>query len=285
MYGKSMRELLETVAEDYTQGRDVDGMALPASPGRGAMAALTEELRGLVFPGFFPGEGTVKRRLAQGIAHLRRQIAGVMPPEADTRAVCRDFLAALPEVRAMAQTDLQAAFDGDPAAACKEEIILSYPGLFAVTVYRLAHVLYGLGVPLLPRCMSEYAHSVTGIDLHPGAVIGPYFFIDHGTGVVVGQTAVIGSHVKLYQGVTLGGLSTRGGQSLRQRKRHPTVEDHVTVYAGATILGGDTVIGTGAVIGAGAFITASVAPDTTVTPKIQELQFHARREKTGDIGS
>ena len=187
------------------------------------------------------------------------------------------FFRAIPEVRAVAQTDVEAFFDGDPAAFSVDEIIFCYPGLFAVTVYRLAHVLYALGVPLLPRIMTEHAHSVTGIDINPGATIGKYFFIDHGTGIVVGETTVIGDHVKVYQGVTLGALTTRGGQSLRGKKRHPTIEDNVTIYAGASILGGETVIGKDCVIGSNVFITHSIPANTTVSVKSQELQFKSRK--------
>ena len=156
------------------------------------------------------------------------------------------------------------------------EIIFAYPGLFAIMVYRLAHELYLMEVPMLPRIMTEYAHSITGIDIHPGVKIGKNFFIDHGTGIVIGETAVIGDNVKIYQGVTLGALSTRGGQKLRGKRRHPTISDNVTIYAGASILGGDTVIGENCTIGSNVFITSSVAPDTTVTNKNQELQLKAR---------
>ena len=183
------------------------------------------------------------------------------------------FLREIPRVRAMLQTDLQAAFDGDPAAGSMAEILFAYPGMFAVFVYRLAHVLYTLEVPMLPRMMTEHAHSLTGIDIHPGATIGEYFFIDHGTGVVIGETTVIGNRVKLYQGVTLGALSTRGGQKLRGKRRHPTIADDVTIYAGASVLGGETVIGQGSVIGSNVFITKSVPPCTTVTIKSQELHL------------
>lgn len=186
------------------------------------------------------------------------------------------FFTKLTAVRDCLRQDLQAALAGDPAAENTAEILLAYPGFFAVTVYRLAHELYQLGVPLLPRLMAEYAHSATGIDIHPGARIGSRFFIDHGTGVVIGQTAVIGNGVKLYQGVTLGGLSTRGGQDLRGIKRHPTVEDGVTIYANATVLGGETVIGRGSTIGANAFITDSVAPGTRVSIGQPGLWFQSR---------
>jgi serine O-acetyltransferase len=166
---------------------------------------------------------------------------------------------------------MQAAFDGDPAAGSKEEILLAYPGLVASTINRLAHELYLLGVPLLPRMMTEYAHSLTGIDIHPGATLGKYFFIDHGTGIVIGESTVVGEHVKLYQGVTLGALSTKGGQLLKNLKRHPTIGDRVTIYSGASILGGNTVIGHDCVIGGNVFITKSVPANMRVGVKNQEL--------------
>jgi serine O-acetyltransferase len=156
---------------------------------------------------------------------------------------------------------------------------VSYPGLRAITVYRFAHELFQLGVPVLPRIMSEYAHGQTGIDIHPGAQIGRHFFIDHGTGIVIGETTVIGDHVKIYQGVTLGGLSTRGGQSLRGRKRHPTIEDNVTIYSGASILGGETVVGKDVVIGGNAFITKSVPEGAKVSIKNQELRYKYDSDK------
>ena len=183
------------------------------------------------------------------------------------------FLDRLPAVRELIETDVEAAFSGDPAAFNREEIIFSYPGLFAIMVNRLAHELHLLGVPLIPRIMTEYAHSETGIDIHPGASIGRYFFIDHGTGIVIGETTVIGDNVKIYQGVTLGALSTRGGQQLKSVRRHPTIEDNVTIYSGASILGGDTVVGKNAVIGGNAFITRSVPEGARVSIKNPELRF------------
>ena len=171
------------------------------------------------------------------------------------------------------ETDVQAFYDGDPAAYNKDEIIYSYPGLFAILVNRIAHELFLLKVPLIPRIMTEYAHSQTGIDIHPGATIGKYFFIDHGTGIVIGETTEIGDNVKIYQGVTLGALSTRGGQALKSKKRHPTIEDNVTIYSGASILGGDTVIGEGVVVGGNAFITTSIPDGAKVNVKSQELMF------------
>ena len=201
------------------------------------------------------------------------------------RALVWEFLQTLPKLRDILAEDVQAAYDGDPAAFNTDEVIFSYPGLFAISVYRIAHALHILGVPIIPRIMTEYAHNLTGIDIHPGAAIGEYFFIDHGTGVVIGETTVIGSHVKIYQGVTLGGLSTKGGQSLRNVKRHPTLKDHVTVYAGASILGGETLIGEGAVIGSNAFITSSVPDHTRVSIRNPELQFKVRGSvKTQELG-
>ena len=194
------------------------------------------------------------------------------------REVTDDFLSALPGIRRMLVLDVQAALNGDPAAGSVDEIILSYPGLYAITVHRIAHELYLLGVPLMPRMMSEHAHTVTGADIHPGARIGKSFFIDHATGVVVGETTVIGDRVRLYQGVTLGALSVprdEAGNVLRGTKRHPTVEDDVTIYANATVLGGDTVLGKGSVVGGSAFLTRSVpaghravleAPNMRVAP-------------------
>ena len=169
-----------------------------------------------------------------------------------------EFCKSIPVIRSYVTSDLEAAFAGDPAAADFDEIIFSYPGLYAVMINRIAHELYKLSVPLIPRIMTEYAHSMTGIDIHPGAVIGKSFFIDHGTGVVIGETTVIGDNVKVYQGVTLGAISTKGGQAFKNIKRHPTIGDNVTIYANASILGGNTVIGSGAVIGANAFITSSI---------------------------
>lgn len=187
-------------------------------------------------------------------------------PDEKSRKTCLHFLRQIPRIREMLELDLEAFCKGDPAATGAAEIVASYPGYFAVGIYRLAHTLHGLAVPMLPRMLTEYAHSRTGIDIHPGAQIGAPFFIDHGTGVVIGETAKIGKNVKIYQGVTLGALSTRGGNSLRGKKRHPTIGNDVTIYAGASILGGDTVIGDGATIGSNVFLTGSVAPGQKVRP-------------------
>lgn len=188
--------------------------------------------------------------------------------------VAEKLINAFPEMQQVVYKDAQAGFDGDPAARSVDEVILTYPGFFAVFIHRIAHFLFKENVPLLPRMMSEYAHSITGIDIHPGAQIGEYFFIDHGTGVVIGETSVIGNHVKLYQGVTIGALSVKKCHDGKCAKRHPTIEDNVTVYSGASILGGDTVIGEGAVIGGNAFIVKSVPAGTVVRMVNPELQYN-----------
>jgi len=276
-----IENIVDTILADYSCGRDIDRLEQLTQPDKDVIIDIIGKLRRIVFPGYFKEKNyriyNAKHNLSMLIEdvmfHLNNQISLLME---NSQQVCLEFFRQIPHVRALVQTDLQASYDGDPAAAGKDEVIFSYPGLFAITVYRLAHVLYQLGVPMIPRIMTEHAHSVTGIDIHPGATIGKFFFIDHGTGIVIGETTEIGDHVKVYQGVTLGALSTRGGQVLRGKKRHPTIEDNVTIYAGASILGGETRIGHDSVIGSNAFITDSIAPGTTVTIKNQELQFRSR---------
>jgi serine O-acetyltransferase len=192
-----------------------------------------------------------------------------------------EFLKELPELRTMLAKDIRAAYDGDPAAKSYDEIIFSYPGIWAIMVYRIAHALYHQNIPLMPRIMTEYAHGRTGIDIHPGAHIGESFFIDHGTGVVIGETCTIGNHVRIYQGVTLGALSLSKAECkrLRSKKRHPSIEDDVIIYANATILGGDTVVGARSVIGGNVWLTHSVPPDTEVFIKKQDLIFGAKQYK------
>ena len=185
-----------------------------------------------------------------------------------------EFLNKIPKIREYIEGDIQAAYDGDPAAYNKDEIICTYPGLYAIFTNRIAHELFLLGVPLIPRIMTEHAHSLTGIDIHPGTTIGKHFFIDHGTGIVIGETTEIGDNVKIYQGVTLGALSTRGGQNLRGKKRHPTICDNVTIYSGASILGGETVVGKDVVVGGNAFITTSIPEGAKVSVKSQELMYN-----------
>lgn len=267
-------------------------------PDNNVVIRLTLGLRDLLFPGFFCDKSVnrdiasfyIGSHLVQIEEELSEQVKlalchnirsgnadvpcrGGEDQYAQAQAIVQQFLSTLPEIQAMLATDVQAAYDGDPAAKSFPEVILSYPGILAITIHRLAHQLYLLRTPLIPRMMSEYAHSITGIDIHPGAEIGRYFFIDHGTGVVIGETTVIGEHVKIYQGVTLGALSTSGGQKLRSVKRHPTLGDHVTVYGGATILGGDTVIGSNVVIGGNVFVTRSVDASTKVVMNTPELNY------------
>ena len=288
-FSLQLQQVTQAILADYRLGRDIDKMELFQKPETDVVVQLLEKLRRILFPGYFREknyrmyhvEANLSLLTEDVLYNLAKQLGRIYEgqgeePEAAMRhaqEVGLAFLREIPRVRAMLQTDLQAAFDGDPAAGSMAEILFAYPGMFAVFVYRLAHVLCTLEVPMLPRMMTEHAHSLTGIDIHPGATIGEYFFIDHGTGVVIGETTVIGNRVKLYQGVTLGALSTRGGQKLRGKRRHPTIEDDVTIYAGASVLGGDTVIGQGSVIGSNVFITKSVPPCTTVTIKSQELHL------------
>ena len=252
-------------------------------PDRSAIIALLKELRRLFFPAYFgdpqlmalPAENYAALLLERIETGMAAQIALALPDGemAQAAQITESIMAELPRIQQMLLTDIEATFDGDPAAANKEEIIFAYPGLFAIFVYRIAHELYLRHVPMIPRIMSEYAHSRTGIDIHPGAQIGPWFFIDHGTGIVIGETSVIGSHVKLYQGVTLGALSPRAGHASLPGKRHPTVCDDVTIYSGASILGGQTVIGEHTVVGGNAFLTSSVADTTHVVIHAPEMVF------------
>ena len=253
-------------------------------PDRSAIISLIKELRRLFFPAYFgdPPADAVPQLEAYAALLLERietalttQIALALPEEETSQAsrIAQSIVAELPRIQQVLLTDIEATFDGDPAAANKEEIIFAYPGLFAIFVYRIAHELYLRQVPMIPRMMTEYAHSRTSIDIHPGAQIGPWFFIDHGTGIVIGETTVIGSHVKLYQGVTLGALSPRAGHASLPGKRHPTVCDYVTIYSGASILGGKTVIGEHSVVGGNAFLTDSVADNTRVVITAPETVF------------
>ena len=252
---------------------------------------MIKDLRRLMFPGYFGDENItlsspqyfVGEILTKIYDNLYNQVSlaigynmssdDMTDIEEKASDICTKLFDKLPEVQKVLLTDIDALYEGDPAANSKEEIIFSYPGLFAIFVYRIAHELYLLNVPFIPRIMTEYAHSRTGIDINAGATIGEYFFIDHGTGIVIGETTVIGKHVKLYQGVTLGGLSTRGGQKLSGVKRHPTIEDNVTIYSGASILGGDTVIGKDSTIGGNTFIIESVPAGTRVSLKNPDLVY------------
>ena len=276
-------------------------------PGRDAIIKSIDLLRQLVFPGYFGKLGITTDNLAFRLGELtieltdilydqvrcclryREGIAGENGDNKSSRcAECDEqaaqivstFFDRIPAVREILATDVQAAFEGDPAARSTDETIFCYPGLFAIFVQRMAHEFHKMGVPLLPRIMTEHAHSRTGIDIHPGAKLGESFFIDHGTGVVIGETTEIGKNVKLYQGVTLGAVAPAFGQLLRGQKRHPTIEDDVTIYAGATILGGDTIIGRGAVIGGNVFITSSVPALNQVSAEPPKLKYRDRRPKS-----
>ena len=283
------------VASDLAEPRTrhIDAGTLP---NRDTVIEVIKLLRELLFPGYFGRQHLSASTLEYHVEELLRTIdtrlfeqtrsairhqaarSGVPCLDCDQEAerIVLELLRAIPRLRAVLATDVQAAFDGDPAASDYDEIIFSYPGLFAITTYRIAHELHTSRLPLIPRIITEYAHNITGIDIHPGASIDESFFIDHGTGVVIGETTIIGKRAKLYQGVTLGALSTRGGQGLRGAKRHPTLMDEVTVYSGASILGGDTIIGEGAVIASNVFVTQSVPPHTRVSGKNPELQYRNR---------
>ncbi len=291
---ENINSLTKEILADYEDSRTIDEVKTFDHPDNEDVVGIIEALRRIVFPGYFRNRSyrvyTVRNNISMiledVIFKLIRQISVVLRydekyvslsenevNEAAER-ITFEFLGKIPKIRALIETDVQAAYDGDPAAYNKDEIIYSYPGLYAILVNRLAHELFLLGVPLIPRVMTEHAHSKTGIDIHPGATIGKYFFIDHGTGIVIGETTEIGDYVKVYQGVTLGALSTRGGQTLRNKKRHPTIEDNVTIYSGASILGGETIVGKDAVIGGNAFITRSVPAGAKVSIKNQELRFN-----------
>jgi serine O-acetyltransferase len=275
-------------------------------PSRDAIIQAIELMRQIVYPGYFGQQGLTTQNITYRMGELvieltdllyeqarcclryKSQIAGSDGDSAkceqcdrEAARVVAEFFKRLPTVREMLAADVQATFDGDPAAQSTDETIFCYPGILAITVQRLAHEFHKLQVPLLPRIMTEYAHSLTGIDIHPGAKLGRSFFIDHGTGVVIGETTEIGEHVKIYQGVTLGALAPAFGQLLRGQKRHPTIEDNVTIYSNATILGGETVIGQGTTIGGNVFITSSVPQHHQVSSEAPHLKYRDRSARKG----
>ena len=291
---ENINELTKNILADYKDERTVNEIKTYDHPDNDDIISIIEGLRRIIFPGYFRNKSyrvyTVRNNMSMIlediIFKLIRQIfivlryderyASLTDIELNDHAerITFQYLNKIPNIRELIETDVQAAYDGDPAAYSKDEIIYSYPGLYAILVNRLAHEQILLGVPLIPRVMTEHAHSKTGIDIHPGATIGKFFFIDHGTGIVIGETTEIGDNVKIYQGVTLGALSTRGGQSLKNKKRHPTIQDNVTIYSGASILGGETVVGKNAVIGGNAFITRSVPEGAKVSIKNLELRYN-----------
>lgn len=286
-----MTDLTQALLESYRRHGGInhlDGINLPS---KGAVVEIVRDLLALILPGFFDERLIHSSELQAETALRIDSVSGRLEDEIYKSLRCfdcedvalrnprpiafertRQFLQQLPRIRELLQTDVDAAFQGDPAARSREEIIVAYPFVESVAVHRLAHELQRLGVPLLPRIMSEWAHSRTGTDIHPGASIGSHFFLDHGTGTVIGETCIIGNHVKMFHGVTLGATSTSGGQALRGKKRHPTIENRVTIYSGAVILGGDTIIGSGSTIGANVFLMGSVPPDSVVLME----EVHAR---------
>jgi serine O-acetyltransferase len=293
----ALRSVVDALLTDYRQHPTAHHVGKRFIPDRHEILTVVEILVELCYPGFTGkldlDDDNLAYHVGERVAILREKLerqaecclchADETASRLDVpkcrqhgREVSADFLAELPRIRAMLVLDVAAAFEGDPAAGSVDEIILAYPGLYAITVHRLAHELHLLGVPLMPRIMSEHAHTRTGVDIHPGATIGKSFFIDHGTGVVVGETTVIGDRVRLYQGVTLGALTVpreENGVVRRGAKRHPTVEDDVTIYANAIVLGGDTVIGRGAVIGGSVFLTQSVPPGSRVAIESPRLRI------------
>ena len=293
---KEIGDLVRKVLADYDGGKNIDATDIFNKPDRNEVIDIVNNLFFVMYPGYFkdltyrfynPKNG-IALMLEDIFYRLNKQVAlaidfkGTMTEEKrkeESYRICTAFVEKIPQIREYLETDLLATYDGDPAASSFEEIIIAYPGLIAITIYRMAHELYLLNVPVIPRLMTEFAHSRTGIDIHPGATIGKNFFIDHGTGIVVGETSIIGENVKIYQGVTIGALSTRGGQKLSGKKRHPTIEDNVVIYAGASILGGETVIGKNSVIGGNTFITSSVPADTRVSIKNPEMEFYSSGKK------
>lgn len=264
-------------------------------PKREEIIDILNEVRRIVFPGYFGTENTAYvslnsfagNTLAGIYEKLYKQIYVALSyhtlekQQSDIEKMAQEltlnFLEQIPTIQQLILKDVEAELEGDPAANSREEIIFSYPGIYAIFVYRIAHELYQLQVPFIPRIMTEHAHGKTGIDINPGATIGEYFFIDHGTGIVIGETTIIGRHVKLYQGVTLGALSLSQGQALSGVKRHPTIEDNVVIYANATILGGETVVGQNSVVAGNSFVTESIPPNTKVSAYIPELMLKSRK--------
>ncbi len=296
---KEIREIVDHILESYEGSKNIDAPEIYNKPDKEEVIKLVQHMFRIIYPGYFRDRSTKIYNPQNSFAvniedvfyHLNKQIALSLDFNKDGEVyteeqkqeksyeITKTFFNRIPEVRRLLETDLLAFYDGDPAAKSMAEIILAYPGIMAITVYRLAHELYVLDVPVLPRLMTEYAHSATGIDIHPGATIGEYFFIDHGTGIVVGETSVIGKNVKIYQGVTIGALSTRGGQKLSGVKRHPTIKDNVTIYANASILGGETVIGENVVVGGNTFITSSIDANTRVSMKNPEMEYRTKDNK------
>jgi serine O-acetyltransferase len=295
----TVTELTDQLIASYARVGGINHLDGKNLPSKSAIAAITLDLLRLLFPGFFDEKSIHSSQLKIEIAtlidsvlqRLEEEIGKSLDYAGETdkkelgrlsRSLTIDFLGSLPRIRDLLATDTEAAFQGDPAALSKDEVIVAYPFIEAIAVQRLAHELYLQKIPLIPRIMTEWAHGRTGIDLHPGARIGSHFFIDHGTGTVIGETSVIGDHVKMYQGVGLVARSLAGGQALRGHKRHPTVQDHVTIYANATIVGGETVVGAGTTIGASVFLTQSVPPNSLVTYENMDIRVTSKNDRPND---
>jgi serine O-acetyltransferase len=299
----TVSQLTERLLASYAEAGGINHLDGKNLPSNRAVALITADLLRLLFPGFFHEKpihsSEIKAETISLLEHLIPKLEAEIqksleynPPQdvpkkglqafAQTRTA--EFLGSLPRIRELLQTDIEAAYNGDPAALSKEEVIVAYPFVEAIAVQRLAHELYLNGIPLIPRIMTEWAHGRTGMDLHPGARIGTHFFVDHGTGTVIGETCDIGNHVKMYQGVGLTARSLSAGQMLRGQKRHPTIEDYVTIYAGATIMGGDTIVGERSTIGANVFLTTSVPPHSLVVQEAANVKVMSKKDhkKAGD---
>ena len=296
--------LTNDILESYVADSRTQRIGEVFLPSRDKIVEVVREIWQMLFPGFYGHKQLTKENVRFHVGNLLSRLGEDLtaeinhclcmemhctdchtPEECRSRAgkIARDFLARIPAVRAMLALDTQAAYDGDPAAKSLSEIIYCYPGFYAVTVYRVAHELLELGVPLMPRIMAEHAHSVTGCDIHPGAKIGKAFFIDHATGVVIGETCHIGDNVKIYQGVTLGALSfpkDERGRVIKGLQRHPTIQDNVTIYANSTILGGETVIGKGVTVGGNTFVTTSVDANSVVAMESPKLNVKTKERHT-----
>jgi len=299
---ETVTQLTNQLIESYARVGGINHLDGKNLPSKRAITAITQDLLRLLFPGYFDEHLIHSSELKAETAALIDAVLGKLedeirksleyhpPADLAKKDIARaahdltvEFLGRLPAIRELLQTDVQAAYDGDPAALSKEEVMVSYPFVEAIAVQRLAHELYLRDVPLIPRIMAEWAHSRSGMEIHPGAQIGTHFFVDHCTGTVVGETAVIGNHVKMYHGVTLGAKSTAGGQQLRGKRRHPTIENNVTIYPGATILGGDTTIGAGSTIGGNVFVMNNVAPNSLVIYDGLDMRVLNKADKQGVI--
>lgn len=294
----TVTQLTDRLVASYARSGGINHLDGKNLPSKSAITQITQDLLRLVFPGFFDEKPIHSSEIKVETAAVLDLVVGRLEdelyksleynppaelPKKDLRPAAHNltikFLASLPRVREILQTDTEAAFNGDPAALSKEEVIVAYPFIEAIAVQRLAHELYLDNVPLIPRIMTEWAHGRSGMDLHPGAQIGSHFFVDHCTGTVIGETSMIGSHVKMYQGVGLVARSLSAGQQLRGQKRHPTIEDHVTIYAGATIMGGDTIVGEGSTIGANVFLTSSVPPHSLVVQEEANVKVMSKKAR------